>query len=274
MRPLARVAGPAVHLLLIAAALVAVATTPVIASGPERRALIVMVAVLAVVSLLGLIPWALGPVAEPVAARAVRMLGTGLAAAGVVGVAHGLGLGGSVDERAHHGIPIYTVTFALYLAAFLAATRRGTELAPLTLLGSAVVGLVAAALWAFAVTVLPPGIMLVGMLLIAGAGGLAAVLARPVAGRFLAGLLAVVTGTQALVFTAAVMLHVGPDAWMPYAGPGPLTPEAQLEQNRAEAVDPYTGLLLLGALFGGLLVVSVLAARRRVRIEPAAATQP
>jgi hypothetical protein len=142
------------------------------------------------------------------------------------------------------------------------------------MLASAAVGLVGAALWALAVAVLPPGITLVGVLLVAGAGGLAAVLARPAAGRFLAVLLAVVTATQALVFTAAVMLHFGPDAWMPYAGPGPLTPEAQLEQNRTEAVDPYTGLLLLGALFAGLLVVSVLAARQRVRIEAAAATQP
>lgn len=35
---------------------------------------------------------------------------------------------------------------------------------------------------------------------------------------------------------------------MPYAGPGPLTPQGQLEQNRAEAIDPYVGLLFLGAV--------------------------
>ena len=120
---------------------------------------------------------------------------------------------------------------------------------------------------------LPPGIMPVGLLLLAGAGGLAVVLARPDESRFMAGLLAAVTGTQALVFTAAVMLHFGPDAWMPYAGPGPLTPEGQLDQNRVEAIDPYTGLLLLGALFAGLLVGSALMARQRARIEATAGAQ-
>jgi hypothetical protein len=69
-----------------------------------------------------------------------------------------------------------------------------------------------------------------------------------------------------LFFVAAVLYYYGPDAWMPYAGPGPLTLQGQLEQNRAEAIDPYVGPLFLGAVAAtGLTVQAVVNAYRRSR---------
>ena len=66
-----------------------------------------------------------------------------------------------------------------------------------------------------------------------------------------------------MFFAAAVLYYYGPDAWMPYAGPGPLTPQDQLDQNRAEAIDPYGALLLLGLMAAVLLVGVAVAAQRR-----------
>jgi hypothetical protein len=191
----------------------------------------------------------------------------GLAGVGAFGVVHGFGLGGPPSERASTGVPVYTVLLSLYFAAVLAATRRGSAVQPRVLLRSAGLGLVAAALWAAAVPVLPPGIVWLGFLLVIAAGFGAALLARPIETGFVAGLVAVVIGAQVLVLAAAVMLHYGPDAWMAYAGPGPLTPQGQLEQNRAEAFDPYVGLAFLGALGAAALIGAAVTARLRERAE-------
>jgi len=75
-------------------------------------------------------------------------------------------------------------------------------------------------------------------------------------------------------FAAAVLYRYGPDAWMPFAGPGPLTPQAQLEQNRIEAIDPYVGVLLLGAIAAGVLVGIALTAKLRTRTGAAPAAVP
>ena len=66
---------------------------------------------------------------------------------------------------------------------------------------------------------------------------------------------------------AAVLYYYGPDAWMPYAGPGPLTPQGQLEQNRAEAIDPYVGLLFLGSFAGVALMIVSVATRRPIPVR-------
>ena len=274
MSSVRRVAGAAGHLLFVAAAVTAVlAATSHLAYAPLRQAMVTLVAVLAAVSLLGRFPVGLGPVARSLAARLVRVVGTVLAAVGAAGVVLGVALGGSPTERASAGVPILTVVLVLYLLAFLAATARDTALAPRAMLGGVGIGVLAAALFAVAVPVLPPGLVALALLLIAGAGAGASWLARR-AGGFLAGLLAVVTASQALFYVAAVLYQYGPDAWMPYAGPGPLTPEGQLEQNRAEAIDQYVGVLLIGVLAAGGMVAAVVTARLRARAEAARTAVP
>jgi hypothetical protein len=124
------------------------------------------------------------------------------------------------------------------------------------------------------VPVLPPGPVGLALLLIAAAAVGAGWLTRPVESRVVAGLFAAVTACEALFFAAAVLYRYGPDAWMPYAGPGPLTPQAQLEQNRVEAIDPYVGPLLIGAIAAGILVGTALTARLRTRGEEALAAVP
>ena len=64
-----------------------------------------------------------------------------------------------------------------------------------------------------------------------------------------------------MFIVADIMFHLGPDSWLPDAGPGPLTPQARLEQNRVEAIDPYVSVMLVGALVAITLIVVAL--RRR-----------
>jgi hypothetical protein len=276
MSSIRRIAGVTGHLLLVAAAVVAVVvTTSNLAYPPLRAALVTMVAVLSVVTLFGRLPLGLGPVAGSVTARTVRMVGTVLAGVGAAGVILGFAQGGSLSERAGTGVPLYTVVLAVYLAAFLAVTRRDSEFPPRAMLMSVGLGLLAAALFAAAVPVLPT-VLIFGLayLLIAAAAAGAGWLVRPAEIGALAALLAIATACQALFFAAAVLYQYGPDAWMPYAGPGPLTPQAQLEQNRAEAIDPYVGPLFLGAVAAAVLVGMALTARWRARTKAASAAVP
>jgi hypothetical protein len=275
MRTVWRATSVIGHLLLVVAAVVAAqAATSHLTYPPLRHAMVTLVAVLSAISLFGRLPFGLGPVAGSVAARTVRMVGTVLAGIGAAGAILGFATGGSPSQRASGGVQC-TVMLALYLAAFLAATRHDIALPPRALLTSVGLGLVAAALFAAAVPVLPPGLIALAFLLI-GAAVVAAAWLAPDESRFLAGLLAAVTACQALFYAAAVLFQYGPDAWMPYAGPGPLTPQGQLEQNRAEVIDPYIGPAYLGALAAGILICTVLSARLRTQAEasPAAAAVP
>lgn len=275
MRSIRVVAGVAGHVVLVAAAVVTVLVATAEAGYPRplRVALVMLVAVLAAVTLYGRFPLGLGPVAGSGTARTARMVGIALAGAGAAGVVLGFAQGGSPAERASVEVPQYMVVLALYLAAFLAVTRRDSGLPGRSLLTSVGFGLLAAALFTAAVLVLPPGLIWLALLLIAGAAVGAAGLTGPPESRILDALLATVTACQALFFAAVLLFQYGPDAWMPYAGPGPLTPQDQLEQNRAEAIDPYVGPLLLGALVAIILIGIVLTARLRARtatVSPAA----
>jgi hypothetical protein len=276
MRSVWRVAGFGAHLLLIAAAVVAVAvaTSHLAYYLPLRVALTGLVVVLSMVTLVGRFPVGLGPVAGSVAARIVRMAGVVLAGLGAAGAVLGLAQGGTSSDRAFSGIPLYAVVLAVYLAAFLAVTRRDAGLPSGAMLTSVAFGLLAAALFAAAVPVLPPGLIWLAYLLIAAAAAGAGRLIRPSEVGAVAALLAIVTACEALFLAAAVLYQYGPDAWMPYAGPGPLTFQAQVEQNRAEAIDPYVGLLLLGAVAAAILAVRAVTAWLRSRGEPAATVLP
>jgi hypothetical protein len=276
MRSVWRAAGIGAHLLLIAAALVAVVVgTSHSAYLPLRVALIVLVAVLAAVTVFGRLPLGLGPAAGSVAAGVVRLVGIVLAGVSAVEVVLGLGQGSSSYQRAFSGVPLATVMLVVYLGAFLAVSRRDSEITPRAMLTAVGLGLLAAALYAGSVPVLPPGLVwwLAFLLIVAAAAGTAR-LNRPVEMALAAALLAIVTAGQALFLAANVLYQYGPDAWMPYAGPGPLTPQGQLEQNRAEAVDPYAALLFLGAVAAAVLVVRAVTAWVRTRGDAPVAALP
>ena len=266
MRSLLRIAGFAGHLLVVAAAVVAMlVATSRFAYPPLRVGLVAMVVVLSAVTLFGRFPLGLGPVAGSATAWIVRMVGIVLAGAGAVGVAFGLAQGGSESERAGSGVPLYTVVLAVYLGAFLAVSRRDGGLPPRAMLTGVGLGLLAGALFAAAVPILPPGLIGLVLLLAASAPAVAGWLTRPAEVGVLSALLATVTGCQTVFFAAAVLYQYGPDAWMPYAGPGPLTPQGQLEQNRAEAIDPFVSVLFLGAVAATVLVAMALKARLHAR---------
>lgn len=268
-----RVAGSAAYLLVAAAAVVAVLLLTAHSIYPPLRiADVALIAVLSAVTVFGRFPLGLGPVAGSVGAGIVRLVGVVLAGLGAAVVIAGLGTGHTPAQRVG-GMPLATVLLAVHLAAFLAVTRRGGELPARALLTSVGLGLPAAGLFAAAVPVLPPGLMKpLAYLLITGAAAAAGWLSRPVETGALAALLVVVTAGQSLYFAAAVLYQYGPDAWMPYAGPGPLTPQGQLEQNRAEAVDPYVALAMLSAVAATVLTGLALRGRLRGRAAaPAAA---
>jgi hypothetical protein len=250
MRSVWRVTGFAVHLSLIGGALAAaVLLTVHVDYRPLRAAMLVLVSVLSAVTVLGRFSLGLGPMAGSVAAGIARMTGIMLAGIGAVEVILDLAQGGSPPQRAFNGVPLATLVLAAYLAAFLTVTRREGGLPPRALLIGVGLGLLPAGLFAGAVPLLPPHLVWwLAFLLIAAAAVGAGRLIRPAEIGMTAALLAAVTACQTLFFVAAMLYHYGPDAWMPYAGPGPLTVQGQLEQNRAEAIDPYAGLLFLGAV--------------------------
>jgi hypothetical protein len=268
MRAVWRLAGIAIHLLLIVVAVGAVVvwTSHLAYRAPLRVTLLALVAVLCLVTVFGRLPLGLGPAAGSAAAAIVRMVGVVLAGAGVVEVVLGLTRSDSPAERNSGGVPLAAVVLAVYLAAFLAVTRRDGGLPSRAMLTGVGLGLLSAVLFAGAVPVLWPALVWWwGFLLIIVAAAASGWLIRSGENSVRAGLLATVTACQALFFAAAVLYHYGPDAWMPYAGPGPLTLQGQLEQNRAEAIDPYVGLLFVGAVAATGLTVQAVTAWRRSR---------
>ena len=244
---------------------------------PLRHAMIGLTVVIAAVSLLGWLPRAFGPTADDAAAWAVRALGFALAGLAVWGVVLEFwynrgpsGVNPAVAERASTGIPMGTALFAVYLAAFLAATRRGSALRGAHLMRVTAISLTGVAGWAGAAILLPSASVLVALLAMAAAGAGAAALAGP--GRAVAALLSTVMTAQMVISVADVMFHLGPDAWIPDAGPGPLTLQDRLAQNRVEAIDPYVLVLVLGALAAITLIAITLARRFPRRAAMAEAT--
>jgi hypothetical protein len=265
--------GRIVHfgLLAVAGGVVVAATTEV-NDAPLRWTLVGLVAFLAVVSLLGRAPRGLGPVDDTIAARGVRWLGFALAGLGVWGLVLTFWAGdvdAPVVERTQVGIPLLGTLLALCFAAVLAATRRGSVLRGRVLIQTVAAAASAVLVWTLAVLLMPPAGVGLGVALVAVAAIVAAALASRQPGlpakAPLAGLLAVVIATQLLLATADALFRLGPDAWIPDAGPGPLTPQAHLEQNRLEAIDPYVGLLAVGAMAGVALIGMAVVSRRLAR---------
>jgi hypothetical protein len=286
IRRVVRTAGFVGHLGAGTAAVWAVVVvTGGVSYAPLRQVMIVLAVVVAVLSLLGWAPRVLGPVADDPASRVVRATGLLLAGLAVWGVVVEFWFNGdpsqvnpAVADRASLDVPFLTVMFAIYLAAFLVATRRGSVLGGRTLMHSTAVAFAAVALWVGGAILIPAAGATFGMMLMGAAFISAAVLASrrgdvlPTAS--LAGLLAAMMTAQIMLSVADVMFHLGPDAWIPDAGPGPLTPQAHLAQNRVEAIDPYTSVLFCGALAALTLVIVTFVPRVPDPVELAESTTP
>jgi hypothetical protein len=283
-RRLARTVSFAGHVATgVAAVWAVVVVTDGVSYAPLRRAMIALAVVIAAVLLLGWVPRVLGPVADDAAARAVRAVGLVLAALAVWGVLVEFWFNGDpsqvnpgVAERANTGIPLLTILLAIYLAAFLAVTRRGSVLRGATLMYSLALTLAAVIVWAGAAILIPPASAPIGLAVMAAAGVGAAKLTirRGVVTSVaaLAGLLSAMMTAQVVISVADVLFHLGPDAWIPDAGPGPLTLQARLAQNRVEAIDPYVSVLFVGAVVAITLIVVTLAPRIMRPAELAEAT--
>src|SRR2546423_13143059 len=125
MRAVWRVAGIGIHLLLIAAALVAVVVwTSQLASPPALRvAAVVLVAVLSMVTAFGRLQLGFGPAAGSAAAWIVRLVAVVLAGVGVAEMILGFVAGGSPSEQHSNGFPLAAVVLAGFLLGVPGVSR-------------------------------------------------------------------------------------------------------------------------------------------------------
>ncbi len=228
------------------------------------RVIGVRIQTVAFVMALGIVAWSgrrsglLGPIAEDGLARHIRGAGYAVLGAYIMPTLASIALASRQHDRS--GIWAFYLALTLYFATVLFATARRTAtprrclrlITALTIAGLAawwipmlLYASVRAhpswALFSVAVTVL------LGLVV-------ATVLRWPSQQAALAGLASGVA-TCLLIFLAAQSTYLLDPQLAPDLGHVPgMTPTGQVDQNRAEAVDPYVADFLLGALLGAVLI--------------------
>lgn len=236
---------------------------------PMHVGLISMVVLLAATSVVTecAAPWAMTPEGLSFA-RAVRTGGSLVLALLTLGVVLGFRSDdGNVVDRASTGVPVATVTIALYLLGFAALTSAapGDRWA---LLRGAGIGVTAVPVWLVIATAGGAPLPLLsngafGVLAVAGAAAAAWGAGRGAALRVV--LCTGVVGSLAVYAAARAAFAIGPAAWIP-PDSAALTPAARLAQSRAEAADNYLPVLALGALAAIVVVAVTLRQGRGVRL--------
>jgi MFS family permease len=236
------------------------------------------------VSALGVLAWAgrrrgpLGPTADHPPARRVRATGYVVLGAYILPA---LGsFAGASPRHDQSGVWMFYVAVSLYLATLLLVTAQRTAARPRTLYLIAVVTVAGLAAWwvpmllnasvrahpSWALLTVA-GTVTVGLVI-------ATVLRWPSRQAAFAALSAGVA-ISLLVFLAAQSTYIVNPSLVPNLGRVPgMTAGAEVEQNRAEAVDPYVAELLLGAVLGAVLIAATSASRAVVRNSNAAGGGP
>lgn len=177
-------------------------------------------------------------------------------------------------ERVTTGIPVVIVLLGAHLLGIQAVTARPNATGRRGLTAGAAFGLGAAGVWLLVVAVRPPvpgNAALATMLVFAAMAGAGYSSRR--AGRVGAPLTAGTIGSLSIVVSVASLMSVVPDRWVPQIVTMAMTPAANVSESRIETADPYIGLLMLGALFGAVLVITFVPglARRLERLFEAPA---
>jgi hypothetical protein len=179
-------------------------------------------------------------------------------------------------ERVTTGIPVISVLLAAHLLGIQAVTAGPNATGRRGLAAGAAFGLGAAGVWLLVVAVRPPvpGNAALATLLVFAAVAAAGYWSRR-AGRVGAALTAGTIGSLSIVLSVGSLMSLVPDRWVPQIVTVAMTPAANVSESRIETADPYVALLLLGALFGAILVITFVPglARRLERLFEASVAQ-
>jgi hypothetical protein len=237
----------------------------------------VRIETIAFVLALGVLAWfgrrsgPLGPSADHPPARRIRAAGYAVLGAYILPA-----LASFATASPHHdqsGVWMFYVALTLYLATVLVITAQRTAARPRTLQLMAVVTVAGLAAWwvpmllAASVRAHPSW----ALLSVAGTIVLGLVIATALRWPSPQAALAALAAGVAiclLIFLAAQSTYLLDPRLVPDLGPVPgMTATGEVDQNRAEAVDPYVAELLLGAVLGATLIAATTASRSVQRTE-------
>jgi hypothetical protein len=232
------------------------------------------------VSALGVLAWSgrrrgpLGPTADHPPARRARATGYVVLGAYVLPA---LGsFAGASRQHDQSGVWMFYVAVALYFATLLLVTAQRTAARPRTLYLIAAVTVAGLAAW-WVPMLLNAGVRAHpswALLTVAGTVALGLVIATALRWQSRQAAFAALSAGVAislLIFLAAQSTYIVDPSLAPDLGHVPgMTAGGGVEQNRAEAVDPYVAELLLGGALGAMLIVATTASRALVRRERSA----
>jgi hypothetical protein len=249
---------PAIHLAVVLGTLATViAWASTIDYRPLTGPLDAVVCVLAAVTWQARRTAMLGPLGDSPAASRLRAGGY-LLAAGIAALCV-LHRRLTTDDP---GLLVVGVVIAAYVLALVVVGARSGPATTRLRLTAAGCGVVAALTWLLAAVLVPPvpASPAWALMLTAVASAAAVSMNSSTTRRaLLAGLLTAAV-TQALIFTAVILLaHYGPDAAIPALTPH-APPAMRVSESRIELIDPYMLVLVLGGLVATALA-AVTAAR-------------
>jgi hypothetical protein len=223
---------------------------------------------------LGVLAWSgrrsglLGPIAEDGLARRIRIGGYAVLGAYIMPALASIAL--VSPQHDHSGVWALYLALTLYLATVLSATSRRTA-APTRCLRLITVLTIAglAAWWVpmllYASVRAHPSWALVSVAVTMLLGLVVATALRWPSQQAVLAALATGVATCLLIFLAAQTTYLLGPQLVPDLGHVPgMTATGQVDQNRAEAVDPYVAEFLLGAVLGAVLIAGN-SARRSAR---------
>jgi hypothetical protein len=211
----------------------------------------------------------LGPIADHPPARRIRAAGYVVLGAYILPALASFAAASPQHDQS--GVWMFYVALSLYLASVLLVTAQRTSARPRTLHLIAVITVAGLAAWWVpmlldaSVRAHPSWALLSVVGTITLGLVIATALRWPSEQAALAALAAGVA-VCLLIFLAAQSTYVVDPRLVPDLGHVPgMTAAGEVEQNRAEAVDPYVAELLLGAVLGAALVAATTTASRRVQ---------
>jgi hypothetical protein len=224
---------------------------------------IVFVLVLGILAWSGRRRWRLGPIADHRSARGIRNVGYAVLGAYIIPALASFAAASPQSDQS--GVWMLYVALTLYLATLLFATAHRTAARPRTLRLMGVVTVAGLAAWwgpmLMAVSVRAhPGWALVSVAATVTLGLVIGTARRWPSQQAMFGALAAGVATCLLIFLAAQSTFLLDRGLAPDLGRVPgMTAAGEVDQNRAEAVDPYVAELLLGALLGAALMAATTA---------------
>ncbi len=259
----------ALHVVALTFGAVALAFAVSIDGVGVRLQTIVFVLALGVLAWSGRRSGPLGPIADHPPARRIRAAGYVVLGAYIL-----LALASFAAASPQHdqsGVWMFYVALSLYLASVLSITAQRTAARPRTLHLMAVITVAGLAAW-WVPMLLDASVRAHpswALLSVVGTITLGLVISTALRWRSeQAALAAPAAGVAVclLIFLAAQSTYVVDPRLVPDLGHVPgMTAAGEVEQNRAEAVDPYVAELLLGAVLGAALVAATTTASRRVQ---------